>query len=97
MRDPAATPHGGESRLDLMQRVASWLDGENARNDQTIVVTHASVIRAAIVYAIGATPDSFWRIDIAPLSVTRLSGKDGRWNLTSAGCATKFQTAPILN
>jgi broad specificity phosphatase PhoE len=86
LRDPAATPHGGESILNLMRRVANWLDGETAADCQSIVVTHATIIRAAIVRAIEATPQSFWRIDVAPLSLTRLSGRDGRWNLTSAGC-----------
>jgi broad specificity phosphatase PhoE len=46
-------------------------------------VTHASVIRAAIVCALEAEPRSFWRIDIAPLSLTRLSGNHGRWTLVS--------------
>ena len=84
--DPSAAPHGGESVLSLMQRTAQWLDGEKAMDGRVILVTHATIIRAAIVHAIGAAPKSFWRIDIAPLSVTRLSGKDGRWNLVSAGC-----------
>jgi broad specificity phosphatase PhoE len=88
LRDPAAKPPGGESMLSLMQRVAGWLDGENGRTGLSIVVTHATIIRAAIVHAIKAGPESFWRIDIAPLSVTQLSGKDGRWNLTCAGCAS---------
>ncbi len=86
LHDPAATPHGGESLASLMQRVAQWLDAEKNTNRKAILITHASIIRAAIVHAIEATPESFWRIDAAPLSVTRLSGKDGRWNLVSAGC-----------
>jgi broad specificity phosphatase PhoE len=86
LRDPAAAPHGGESILDLMQRVAAWLAGEQAHHRQSMIVTHATVIRAAIVRAIEAAPESFWRIDIAPLSITRLSGANGRWNLVSAGC-----------
>ncbi len=83
--DPAATPHGGESLLALMERVATWLDGEQTDHQRSIVVTHAAIIRAAIVHAIEATPQSFWRIDVAPLSCTRLSGNGGRWNLISAG------------
>jgi broad specificity phosphatase PhoE len=79
--DPAAAPHGGESILQLLARVGDWLDGEQRLAARTIAVTHAAVIRAAIVRAIGAPPQSFRRIDIAPLSVTRLSGADGRWNL----------------
>jgi len=86
-RDPVTTPHGGESILDLMRRVAAWLSGEQAEHRRSIVVTHATVIRAAIIHVLKAPPRSFWRIDIAPLSCTRLSGTDGRWNLMAAGCS----------
>jgi broad specificity phosphatase PhoE len=87
LRDPAAAPHGGESLLALSERVKTWLAGEISRHRQAIVVTHPAVVRAAIVHAIEATPQSFWRIDVAPLSCTRLSGRDGRWNLVSTGCS----------
>ena len=87
LRDPAAAPHGGESLLAFMQRVATWLGGELIQHRQSIVITHAAVIRAATVHAIEATPQSFWRIDAAPLSCTRLSGNNGRWNLVSTGCS----------
>jgi len=86
LRDPAAMPHEGESVLGLMQRVADWLLGEQTHHRRSIVVTHAAIVRAAIVHAIGAPPQSFWRIDIAPLSITRLSGDNNRWNLISSGC-----------
>ena len=82
LRDPSSAPHGGEPLQSLMRRVGEWLAGENVPRRQTIVVTHASVIRAAIVYAIEADLPSFWRIDIAPLSVTRLTGDGRRWNLS---------------
>jgi broad specificity phosphatase PhoE len=88
LRDPAAAPHDGESLLAFMQRVATWLGGQLNQRHQSIVITHAAVIRAAIVHAIAATPQSFWRIDIAPLSYTRLSGNEGRWNLVSTGGST---------
>jgi broad specificity phosphatase PhoE len=88
LRDAVAAPHGGESLLAFMQRVATWLAGELSQRRQSIVIAHAAVIRAAIVYAIEATPQSFWRIDIAPLSYTRLSGHEGRWNLVSTGGST---------
>jgi broad specificity phosphatase PhoE len=87
LRDPGAAPHGGEAILSLIERVGAWLDGQSAVPGTTIAVTRASVIRAAVICAIGAPPQSFWRIDIAPLSVTRLSGVRGRWNLSAAGCA----------
>ena len=85
MRDPAASPHGGESTLAVMARVATWLDTQNAIPGRVVAVTHATVIRAAVVHAIGATSASMARIDIAPLSIARLSGHDGRWNLVSLG------------
>ncbi|MFJ1745872.1 histidine phosphatase family protein [Streptomyces sp. NPDC088116] len=46
-----------------------------------IAVAEPDVIRAAAVHALGATPRSFWRFDVRPLTVTELSGRDGRWNL----------------
>ena len=86
LREPAATPHGGESIAAVIRRVGQWLADERARRQRVIVVTHPAVIRAAIVHAIEAAPQSFWRIDIAPLSVTRLGSLGGRWNLSGAGC-----------
>ena len=62
LRDPGAAPHGGEAILSLIERVGGWLDGQSAVPRKTIAVTHASVIRAAVVYAIGAPPQSFWRL-----------------------------------
>ena len=86
LSDVDAAPPGGESMSGVMRRVADWLDDEIAFSGQSIIVTHAAIIRAAIIHAIQAAPASFWRIDIAPLSITRLSGMEGRWNLTCAGC-----------
>jgi broad specificity phosphatase PhoE len=86
LHDPAAAPHGGESSLDLMRRVANWLADEKARDQRSIVITHSTIIRAMIVLVMDAPPQSFWRVDIGPLSVTRLSGLRGRWNLSAAGC-----------
>jgi broad specificity phosphatase PhoE len=50
-----------------------------------VAITHPAVVRAAIVHALGAPPAAFWRIDVAPLSRTDLSGRDGRWNLRGIG------------
>ena len=66
-----------------MGRVARWLETQDGTRGKTVAVTHASVIRAAIIHAIEADPGSFWRIDIAPLSVTALSGGGRRWTLSA--------------
>jgi broad specificity phosphatase PhoE len=81
--DPDATPHGGESIAALIARVSNWLDTQSAAPGTVVAVTHASVMRAAIVCALKAPPRSFWHIDIAPLSLVRLSGHGGRWTLAS--------------
>jgi len=83
MRDPAVAPHGGESILCLIERVATWLDGQKDVSGRVIAITHASVVRAAIIHAIGAPPTSFFHIDVAPLTLTKLSAHNGRWTLAS--------------
>jgi broad specificity phosphatase PhoE len=83
--DPAAAPHGGESLAALIERTGVWLGQSLAREGATLAITHAAVVRAAIISALGAGSLSFWRIDVAPLWVLRLSGRDGRWNLVALG------------
>jgi broad specificity phosphatase PhoE len=46
-----------------------------------VAVTHAAVVRAAVVVTLDAPPAAFWRIDIAPLTATVLRGGPGRWTL----------------
>jgi broad specificity phosphatase PhoE len=83
IRNPEAAPHGGESVVALIARVSSWLEAQKATPGIIVAVTHASVIRAAIVCALEAEARSFWHIDIAPLSLTELSANNGRWTLAS--------------
>ena len=73
--DPAAAPHGGESLTALIERVGAWLGESLSRDGATLAVAHGSVVRAAIVNALGAGSSVFWRIDVAPLSLARLSGR----------------------
>jgi len=84
--DPTAVPHGGEPVLDVLSRVARWLDDRAGETGHSVAVTHPAVIRAAIIHAIRATPQSFWRIDVPPLSLTDLRQHQGRWTLRSTGC-----------
>ncbi len=83
--DPIAAPHGGESLAALIERASVWLDRSLTRRGATLAVTHAAVVRAAIVSALGAGSSAFWRIDVAPLWVARLTGHAGRWNLAALG------------
>ena len=85
--DPDAAPHGGESLTGLIERTRAWLTQGMAREGATLAITHAAIVRAAIVNALGAGSTSFARIDVAPLSLARLSGHAGRWNLVALGPA----------
>jgi broad specificity phosphatase PhoE len=83
--DPGSAPHGGESIEALLRRIATWLDERNRENGRAVAVTHPAVIRAAVVQAIGANSSSFWRIDVAPLTLTDVRGHHGRWTLRATG------------
>jgi broad specificity phosphatase PhoE len=79
-RDPDAAPHGGESFVELAGRVARWLD-ELSEGADVIAVSHAAVLRAALIHALDAPPASFSRIEIAPLTVLELrrAGRGWTW------------------
>lgn len=87
LTDPAALPHGGESLRDLQARVGDWLDELRAATGRIVAITHPSVIRASVVHALHTPPESFWRIDVPPLSHTRLSGNGSgnEWTLRETG------------
>jgi len=83
MGDPTAAPHGGEPLAALQARVVSWLD--QAEEGHTLAIAHPSIIRAAVVHVLGAPFRAFWRIDIAPLTLTDLRKDQGRWLLRATG------------
>jgi broad specificity phosphatase PhoE len=85
LTDPTQAPHGGESVTDLVVRVGGWLDSLSDRRGRLVAVTHPSVVRAAIVVALGAPPKAFWRIDVGPVSRTVLHLRGHAWTLRSTG------------
>jgi broad specificity phosphatase PhoE len=56
-----------------------------------LAITHAGVVKAAVVHALGAPLSAFWRIDCAPLSITELHAHNGCWTLTrmNSTCARR--------
>jgi len=82
MSDPDAAPHGGESLRTFSARVADWLGGQAAKDGSALVVTHGGVVKAAVILALGAPIESFWRVDASPLAITELHSHDGRWTVT---------------
>jgi broad specificity phosphatase PhoE len=94
MRDPDAAPHGGESLRAFAARVAGWLDEQAGRDGTAAAITHGGVVKAAVVQALGAPLDAFWRIDAAPLTVTELHAHDRRWTVTRMNCPLR-DAAPL--
>lgn len=81
MMDPDAAPHGGESLRGFATRVARWVDDQADASGAAVAITHAGVVKATIVHALGAPLPAFWRIDAAPLGLTELHAHDGRWTV----------------
>ncbi|MCP3817141.1 histidine phosphatase family protein [Streptomyces sp. A3M-1-3] len=82
LADPRSAPHGGESLLAFISRIGGWLDTRPADDGGTIVaVAEPSVVRAALVYALKASPSTYWNVDVRPLSTVTLAGWSGRWSL----------------
>jgi broad specificity phosphatase PhoE len=84
LTDPARAPHGGESVVDLINRVGGWMETLTSRRGRLVAVTHPAVIRAAILVALDAPAKSFWRMDIAPVSRTVMHFRGHAWTLRSA-------------
>ena len=95
MTDADAAPHGGESLTAFCARVGTWLDAQAERDGRSVAVTHAGVVKAAVVHALGAPVMSFWRLDVAPLSITELHAHDGRWTVRrlNSETATKARSS----
>jgi broad specificity phosphatase PhoE len=87
MKDPEARPHGGESLAAFAARVGAWLGSQADGEGCTFAVTHGGVVKAAVVKALSAPLEAFWKIDVEPLAVTELHAHDGRWSLVRANAA----------
>ncbi|MBB5345989.1 broad specificity phosphatase PhoE [Edaphobacter lichenicola] len=85
LTNPTAAPHQGESIAALITRVQNWLTTLAVEEtSHTLAITHPAVIRAAILHILHAPPQSFWRIDIAPLTLTDLRHNGRTWTLRAA-------------
>jgi broad specificity phosphatase PhoE len=86
MTDPDAAPHGGESLRMFAGRVAEWLDSQRGQDGYLAAITHGGVVKAAVVHALGAPLEAFWRVDASPLAITELHAHGERWTVTRVNC-----------
>lgn len=77
--DPAFTPPGGESLVQLSARVRESLEelAADALHRDIVVVSHVSPIKAAVAWALGVGDEITWRMFLAPASITRVAVERG--------------------
>ncbi|MBB6487684.1 histidine phosphatase family protein [Rhizobium lusitanum] len=81
MTDLSAVPHGGESLSSIMLRVGAWMEQHLQDAGHTVAISHASVIRAAILHVLQAPASAFWSIDVEPFGLVEMTGDGRRWQL----------------
>ncbi|MDO8288924.1 MAG: histidine phosphatase family protein [Parvibaculum sp.] len=80
-------PPEGESFADVCVRVAAAIDRLSAHyaGHSIVALGHQTTIRAAIGHALGLAPATMMRIDVAPMSLTRLTHRnvngEAQWNV----------------
>ena len=84
LSDADAAPHGGESIREVIVRTARWL-GEQTNLGHTVAVSHPAFVRGIILSVLNAPTQAFWRIDVAPLTLTDLRFNGRSWTLRSTG------------
>ncbi|WP_232298897.1 histidine phosphatase family protein [Granulicella tundricola] len=93
LTDVEARPHGGESVAGVIERTARWMEGRTAAG-HTVAMTCPGVIKSAVVLAMGAPAAAFWRVDVAPLSLTDLRWNGRVWTVRCVSCA--INSAAVL-
>lgn len=73
-RSLARTP-AGEGMRDVTERVMGLIEGLASAhpNGAVVLVSHADVIRAALLHVLGLPVDAWPRIDIAPASISKIA------------------------
>jgi broad specificity phosphatase PhoE len=77
-QDPQAPPRGGESFNQVLLRIGNWLESMDETGN-IVAVTHASVIRAALIHVLNAPSSSFTQIEVPPLSTLELRRSTRGW------------------
>jgi broad specificity phosphatase PhoE len=73
--DPAFSPPGGESLVDVSTRVVAFCHEMLAAGDDVVAVSHVSPIKAAVCWALGTDEGASWRMHLDLASITRVSAR----------------------
>jgi ribonuclease H / adenosylcobalamin/alpha-ribazole phosphatase len=71
-RSVSRTP-AGDCIRDVQLRALKHFEALQAQGGTVVIVTHAEVIRAIALLAMGASIDEYTKVDIAPASVTAIN------------------------
>lgn len=85
--DPDWAGHGGEPLRSVSDRVERLLQEWHGHEGRVAALTHASVVRAAVLLALRAPLDAAWELDVRPGSRTELHTTGAGWRVLSVGCA----------
>jgi len=85
MARPEDAPHGGEPIAAVCARVKVWMSEHLQAGGHIVAITHAAVVRAAIITTLNAPVSSFWLADIEPLALIRMTSNGKRWSLRVEG------------
>ena len=74
-RNPHFRPPGGETLVELDQRVRPALEelATEARTEDIVIVSHVSPIKSAVTWALGTGPESTWRMSLDRASICTIA------------------------
>lgn len=73
----------GESAKDQFNRVSSFIEMLEEKDEEAIVVAHAGTIRMAMAYMLGKQIDLFWKFKVDTGAVVTTEYEDGFWYIES--------------
>ena len=78
-RRGAATATGGESMLQVQERVVEALDhlSQEHAGEHVAIISHGDVIKAALLHYLGTPLDRIHQLEVSPASVTTLTVEGG--------------------
>ena len=91
---PGCRPARRREPRAFAARAWEWLDEQATLDGRAVAITHGGVVKAAVIHALHAPIESFWRIDASPLAITELHAHHGRWTVTRANAPLPRGGAP---
>ena len=91
--DASFAPPGGESLIELDQRVAAACDEliPQAEKKNVAVFTHVSPIKSAVRWTLGVSEQISWHLNVGQAQITRVGIRNGRPVLVAFNETTHLQ------